>query len=128
MHPSSLADNEYILGQLELILRCHRFIFHNTGYLQTHGAAMGSECPRFTLIFLWVNLRKALHGLTPNLRPCIFFMSTIFIVWNDTEGTLLAFLIYLNNCHHTIKFTLNYSTNTMSFLDVNVKRQENSTD
>ncbi|CAN7945344.1 unnamed protein product [Ixodes hexagonus] len=122
--PSSLADNDCILRLLELILNYNNFVFYNTHYLQIQGAAMGSKMsPNYANIFMGKFEESFVWSYTK--KPVIYlrYIDDIFIIWNDTEDTLNSFLGYLNGCHRTIKFTCNYSSNVMNFLDVNVKKR-----
>ncbi|CAN7943058.1 unnamed protein product, partial [Ixodes hexagonus] len=124
VYPSSLADNDCIVRLLELILNYNNFVFHNTHYLQIQGAAMGSKMsPNYANIFMGKFEESFVWSYTK--KPVIYlrYIDDIFIIWNDTEDTLNSFLGYLNGCHRTIKFTCNYSSNVMNFLDVNVKKQ-----
>ncbi|CAN7978809.1 unnamed protein product, partial [Ixodes persulcatus] len=123
LYPSSLADSSCILRLLELILDCNNFMFDDEHYLQIQGAAMGSRMsPNYANIFM--GKFEETFVWTYAKIPAIYlrYIDDIFIIWNDTEDALLSFLSYLNGCHRTIKFTCNYSADSMNFLDVNVKK------
>ncbi|XP_057290233.1 uncharacterized protein LOC130612918 [Hydractinia symbiolongicarpus] len=47
-------------------------------------------------------------------------MDDIFFIWEHSEEELHKFFIYLNSIHPTIKFTYEYSTEEISFLDTTI--------
>ena len=49
------------------------------------------------------------------------YFDDIFFIWQHAEDMLKEFLGLLNSCHPTIKFTYEYSSNKINFLDVVVK-------
>ena len=51
---------------------------------------------------------------------CWRYIDDIFIIWTEREEKLREFIEYLNNAHHTIKFTSKWSTEEIEFLDVTV--------
>ena len=48
----------------------------------------------------------------------------IFFIWEHGEESLEKFLNKLNSFHPTIKFTAEYSKETINFLDVNIRLVE----
>ena len=80
-----------------------------------------SLMPNYANLFMDRNETKALSGyhLQPlTWRRCI---DEIFMVWTYGEDSLLEFINYLNSLHPTIKFTHEYSTTSIDFLDTTVK-------
>ena len=51
------------------------------------------------------------------------YIDDIFLLWDHGEESLKQFLEHLNSAHRTIKFTAEYSTNKVNFLDVEVIRR-----
>ena len=49
------------------------------------------------------------------------YLDDIFLLWQHTENELAEYLIHLNNCLLTIKFTLEKSKDSICFLDTKVK-------
>ena len=47
------------------------------------------------------------------------------MIWNHSEQDLHDFISKINNCHDSMKFTFNYSTQEVTFLDVNIKMKAN---
>ena len=48
------------------------------------------------------------------------FIDDIFFIWTKGEERLREFMEFINSFHNTIKFTFNWSSEQVSFLDVNV--------
>ena len=53
------------------------------------------------------------------------FIDDVFIVWTHGKETLEKFLNYINQAHETIKFTAEYSTQEVPFLDTLVYKLNN---
>ena len=53
------------------------------------------------------------------------YIDDVFLVWTHGEEKLLEFVNFLNSAHHSIKFTVEYSKETVNFLDVQFIRQGN---
>ena len=63
---------------------------------------------------------------TYQLQPMIWvrYIDDIFMIWQHGEEELNLFTNYLNNCHPTIKFTVEKSNEEVSFLDTKVLLQQ----
>ena len=57
----------------------------------------------------------------------IRFLDDIFMIWDDSEESLLNFLDKLNKFHETIKFAYNYSKANADFLDVKMFKSKEGT-
>ena len=57
-----------------------------------------------------------------HLQPFLWkrFIDDIFFVWTYGQDKLDKFVSYLNNCHNTIKFTLEVSCLKINFLDITI--------
>ena len=57
-----------------------------------------------------------------HLQPLIWYryINDIFVLWTHGETQLQLFLDHINNYHHTIKFTADWSSDAVSFLDTRV--------
>ena len=55
------------------------------------------------------------------------YIDDVFAVFDDVNACL-SFLNILNSQHDNIKFTIEKSTNTLQFLDVDIKISENTVD
>ena len=56
------------------------------------------------------------------LKPSVWcpYIDDVFLIWENREESLKQSLDYLNSCHPSIKFTANYSSEAVEFLDVKV--------
>ena len=61
-----------------------------------------------------------------NLKPWVWlrYIDDIFFVWTHGEDKLHDFLSRLNEFHPNLKFTYEYSTEQINFLDVIVKKEK----
>ena len=60
------------------------------------------------------------NGQNTDLVRALPHIDDIFIIWPHGENELLRFVAHLNNCHKTIKLTLEHSLTELNFLDVKV--------
>ena len=81
--------------------------------------------PNYAIIFMHSVEEEILKNTT--LKPRIWrrFIDDIFIVWTHGKETLEKFLNYINQVHETIKFTAEYSTQEVPFLDTLVYKLKN---
>ena len=116
---NQLPTNDNIIKMLELILKCNNFTFNNENYFQINGTAMGTRVPpTYANLFMDSIERKFIYPR--NRRPRIWFrfIDDIWGIFRGSEEELQKFLEYCNSFHHSIKFTLEYSKSSVSFLDV----------
>ena len=66
---------------------------------------------------------------TPRTQPFIWkrFIDDIFFVLTYGQPELDKFVAYLNNCHDTIKFTLETSCLKINFLDITITKENDGT-
>ena len=99
---------------------------HNGGiYKQKQGTAIGTKmAPPYAILFMDY-LEERLIDTFP-LKPLVWwrYIDDVFLLWEHGEESLKHFLEHINNAHQTIKFTANYSSNKINFLDVEVIRKE----
>ena len=50
------------------------------------------------------------------------YIDDVFLIWEHGEEALKEFIAYLNSSHPTIKFTADYSFETINFLDVTISK------
>ncbi|XP_078371353.1 uncharacterized protein LOC144655006 [Oculina patagonica] len=99
----------------------NNFEFNNEHFMQLHGTAMGTRmAPAFANLFMGDFETKALDSYPD--KPFIWwrYIDDIFMIWTLGEDKLDDFIKYLNNIHHTIKFTSERSTTSIPFLDVDI--------
>ena len=82
---------------------------------------MGTHmAPSYANLFLAKFETNALTHASHQPHTWWRFTDDIFMIWTHTEDELRTFITYLNNIHHTIKFTSSHSTTSTSFLHIKV--------
>ncbi|MCG8031445.1 MAG: GIY-YIG nuclease family protein [Candidatus Thiodiazotropha taylori] len=87
---------------------------------------MGTKvAPSYANIFMGELESKLL--LTAPYQPYVYlrYIDDIFMIWTGTEQELQLFYEHCNNFHRTIKFTMEFSTKEITFLDTRVRRDNN---
>ena len=118
--PTSLKT--VILTFLELILTLNNFIFNSEHYLQIKGCAMGTKCaPSYANLFMDNFETKYIYPTT-RLKTKLYlrFIDDIFMLWTGTLEDLKNFELAINEIHHSIKLTFDYSYESINFLDTTV--------
>ena len=85
---------------------------------------MGTKlAPSFANLFMGYFEDKFVYSY--HLQPFIWkrFIDDIFFVWTYGQHELDKFVNYLNNCHKTIKFTLETSLLKIKFLDITITHE-----
>ena len=111
---------------LEIVLKNNIFEFDGRVYKQLQGTAMGTKlAPVYANIFMGALEHTILSHAT--LKPSYYkrYIDDIFILWPHSEADLKKFLLYINTLHPSIKFTSEYETNKITFLDVNIYKGPN---
>ena len=106
---------------LRLILTLNNFIFNGVHWLQSQGTSMGTcTAPSYANIFMG-KLESTMLSDYP-YKPLVWFryIDDIFFIWTHGNDKLHDFIEYVNNYHSTIKFTCEFSTSKIPFLDVMV--------
>lgn len=119
--PPGDPPTSYLLRMMECILTLNNFTFNGEFYLQTQGTAMGTRmAPSYANLFM-SDLETRLLTWTTR-RPCTWwrYIDDIFAIWEHGQESLTTFLEQINAFHPTIKFTAEYSTEKVSFLDTTV--------
>ena len=112
---------------IKIILNQTFFSFNNKTYLQNYGITMGAPSSvKLANIALYKHLDKILKNYA-HLQPrlSLRLIDDIFGIWGGTETELLAWVKYLNDSHHSIKFTLEFSKIEIPFLDTLVYIEQN---
>jgi hypothetical protein len=115
-------SNENLIQLLEFVLTKNNFQFNGEHYLQTGGTSMGTKAaPCFANIYMGLFERKYVYVY--HLQPLVWvrFLDDCFCVWQHGKAELDRFLTYLNSCSPTIKFTMEHSTEKITFLDTVVR-------
>jgi hypothetical protein len=120
--PDPDMPTPFLLKLLKLVLSKNYFIFNGEFYLQIGGTAMGTKlAPSYACSFLGVHEDNLLDNYP--LKPDNYqrFIDDLYFEWIHGEEELLKFIKYLNDGHPTIKFTSEYSLESINFLDTSVK-------
>ena len=100
---------------------------HNSRYFkQKQGTAIGTKlAPPYAILFMAALEEKILEA-SP-LKPFVWwrYIDDIFMIWQHGEEKLKEFLELINSCHPSIKFTADYSSEKVNFLDAQVIRKGN---
>ncbi len=105
------------------ILKRNYFEFNKRVFLQIHSTAMGSPfAPNFANIFMHQCKKYILDNAPNNRTPLVWkrYIDDIFLVWRHGIDSLNEFLDFCNNSFRTIKFTAEYSFDSVNFLDKTV--------
>ena len=112
---------DVIVDLTELVLKNNNFEFNRKHYLQILGTAIGTKmAPAYANLFMDRLERKLLSRAQVQPLVWLRYIDDIFMVWTRGEDELKTFLNYLNDAHDTIKFTWNWSTEQINYLDVQV--------
>ncbi len=111
---------EVLITLAKLILQNNVFRFNKTHYRQTQGTAMGTRmAPSYAILFM-AKLESKILDREDKPAFWIRFIDDILMGWLHGEESLLKFLEEINQIHPTIKFTYEYSRNSVNFLDVKI--------
>ena len=122
-----LRDNKQISSDTlielaEIVLKNNFFEFDQKTFKQVRGTAIGTKfAPPYAILFMADLEEKILNAFEE--KPMIWWrdIDDIFFIWEHGEESLEKFLNKLNTFHPTIKFTADYSEQTINFLDVNIR-------
>ena len=116
---------EDIINLISSILTKNNFTFDDQHYLQVHGTAMGTRmAPSYANLFMG-KLERDLLSYTTNIPSSWWrYIDDIFAIWPHGERNLEIFLNELNSFHPTIKFTAEWSKESVTFLDTRVINKE----
>ena len=107
------------------------FVFDNILYKQCDGLGMGlPQSPAFANIFLAHHEQSWIGNCPSDFKPVFYrrYVDDTFVLFKDKSHAPL-FLDYLNRQHANINFTMETEeNNSLAFLDVNVKRNDNKFD
>nr|XP_039263152.1 uncharacterized protein LOC120339139 [Styela clava] len=116
----------YIKEAVNMVLDNNNFVFDGKHYLQINGTAMGTKmAPKYANIFM-ADLESEILE-TAKIRPQYYYryIDDCFLIWTHGETELISFINHANSIHPSIKFTFEYSTENITFLDVKVHIMDN---
>ena len=110
-----------IIELITLILKRNNFSFDDNHYLQIKGTAMGTRmAPSYANIFMDSLERKILAEEERIPSTWWRYIDDIFAIWPHGEQHLTTFINQINQFHPSIKFTAEWSSKSVSFLDTEV--------
>ena len=118
---------EILTALLEIVLKNNTFEFNNLYFKQIHGTAMGTKlAPAYANTFMGDLENNFLK--TQHFKPIYYrrFIDDIFMIWPHPIEELKHFIDRMNNIHHSIKFTYEHSSSTVTFLDTDVHIDDNN--
>ena len=121
-------SNEVLIKLLEFVLTMNEFEFNEEFFLQLFGTAIGTRvAPSYAnlVMAIFEELFLFLSEWWKFILLYFRFIDDCFGIWLGTLQQLLEFVDYLNSKVDSIKFTLEYSTLNIPFLDVLVGLTEN---
>nr|XP_039273918.1 uncharacterized protein LOC120347871 [Styela clava] len=120
-HSNDKHEIPWIKEAVNMVLNTNNFVFNDKHYLQINGTAMGTKmAPKYANTFM-ANLESRMLQ-TAKIKPLYYFryIDDCFLIWTHGETELKDFLNHANSIHPTIKFTFDYSTENIAFLDIKV--------
>ena len=110
-----------IVDLAELVLRNNNFEFDGKHFLQILGTAIGTKMPpAYANLFMDELERRLISQARVEPYVWLRYIDDVFMIWMGTEEELREFLTFINEAHDTIKFTWNWSRESINYLDVQV--------
>ena len=105
------------------------FMFKDKLFQQIDGVAMESPLGPTKANFFLAKMEKRIMSIVSVNHPLLYlrYVDDIFAVF-ETNESCLKFLDILNSQHKNIKFSVEYGSELMCFLDVQIKVKENGCD
>ena len=128
-NPSCPAFNKDIFVKLMFKPTQGLFLYKDEPYQQINGVTMGSPLGPTLASFFMANLETKLINKLQTSKPKLYlrYVDNIFEIFDNQEACS-SFFRQLNAQHPDIKFTVEQSTTTLSFLDVEIKVTGNKFD
>ncbi len=124
--PTENPSTKSLLDLLDLILKCNNFDFNGKHYLQQNGTAMGTRvAPTYANLFMAEFEEE--HIYTLDKPPLVWwrFIDDVFSIFIGSEDEVKEFVEKLKHLHPTIRFTVEYSQESVNFLDTTVYFKDN---
>lgn len=119
-------DTKTLINLLEIVLKNNTFEFDGKCFIQLQGTAMGTKlAPAYANIFMG-KLEQTILSSAP-LKPSYYkrYIDDILILWPHPEKELNKFISSLNSFHPSIKFTSEFNSQKITFLDINIYKGPN---
>lgn len=119
-------STDFLLTLTNEILTKNYFRFQDKYYLQQRGSAMGSPmAPNYANLFMGKFELDFVYNNNPYskfLKQYWRYIDDLCFIWSGNTEDLKNFHTYMNSKMPSIKFTLEYSADQISFLDVMIKK------
>ena len=124
--PDNTPSPGIIQEFLSLILKNNYFSFMNKFYHQIDGTSMGTKCaPPYSGIFMGHLEKEIMASFNPHpFKLWLRYIDDILFLFKGSHSNLLKFLDHMNTFHKSIKFTSEYSKQSVNFLDVKIYRDQ----
>jgi hypothetical protein len=126
--PMAIPPLHLLVTIIDHVLQNNVFKFDEVIYKQKFGTAMGTPmAPTIANIFMaWVEDRIQTRCPWTIASDCWKrFIDDIVMLWFHGEEQLKLFLEWINTLHPTIKFTANYGTTNIPYLDISLSIDNN---
>lgn len=125
----TVPGQNLLVDLLTFILTHNYFMFEKQFYIQCQGTAMGADvAPSFANIFV-ATLEERYIYVSHHLNKIIKgwrYIDEVFAIWAGSVEELQDFHQYLNGINGTVKFTVTYSLESITFLDTLVAIKDGS--
>ena len=117
----------FICNLTHQVLTKNYFIFNGQIHIQKQGTAMGTRmAPNYAILFMHYLESNMLNQSTLKPKIWLRFIDDIFMIWQHGIQTFTLFMDMLNSHHPIIKFTYEYNTKEIAFLDTTVCKTESN--
>ena len=121
-HVNSTPRNSSLIKILEFVLKFNNFMFNQDNYLQINGTVMGTRvAPTYGNLFMNSLEQKYIYPHAHCPRIWFRFIDDISGIFRGTDEELKTFVEYCNSFQETIKFTVEYSKKSITFLENRIK-------
>ena len=118
-NPGVATDTQ--VGFASLVLDNNYFEFNDKIYHQKLGRAICTKLPPAYANLFMIQVEERLVDSSAE-KPLVWmrYIDDVFFIWTYGESKLRVFIDHLNSSHEAIKFTSDYSKDSISFMDVKV--------
>ena len=117
-------SNNSLIKLLRLVLGRNNFTFNGKHFLQIKGTAIGTKvAPGFANNYVAWFERMFVYLFHKQPLIWLRFIDDIFLVWTHGEEALQEFVAFLNSRVESMNFTVEWSHESVNFLDTKVKKE-----
>uniref|UniRef100_A0A803K2I9 Reverse transcriptase domain-containing protein n=1 Tax=Xenopus tropicalis TaxID=8364 RepID=A0A803K2I9_XENTR len=117
------GTKHFILDSISYLLSHNFFLFDQVFYLQRCGTSMGAKfAPAYANLYMgWWEETHIYGGDSLYLHNIVFYkryVDDLLLVWQGSHSEFLLFVTELNTNTLNLRFTSEFNTHTISFLDL----------